>query len=86
MLIFFCLEVKARQLLGVRELQEEREREAASFLKAPRPPNSLLSISAEVCPLGPRFPPNLRGKPLQGEKNTAKQMQGTASQNVCVCV
>lgn len=63
---------------------DERERGSA-VLEAPRPPNSLLSISAAVRPLGPRFPPTLGGKPPQGKKNTTKQMQRAAGQCVCMC-
>lgn len=64
---------------------DERER-SSTVLEAPRPPNSLLSISAPVRPLGLRFPPTLRGKPLQGKKNITKQMQRAAGQCVCKCV
>lgn len=63
---------------------DERDRGSAA-LEAPRPPNSLLSISAAVRPLGPRFPPTLEGgvEPPQRKKNTTKQMQRAAGQCMC---
>lgn len=68
---------------------DERERGSAVWEDS-RPPNSLLSISAAVRPLGLRFPPTLGGgKPPQGKKkNTTKQMQRAAGQCVSmyVCV
>lgn len=67
---------------------DERERGSA-VLEAPRPPNSQLSISAAVRPLGLRLPPTRGGgEPPQGKKNTTKQMQRAAGQCVCmyVCV
>lgn len=85
---------KNKQLSGMggesAEGLDERGRSSA-VLEAPRPPNSLLSISAAVRPLGPRFPPTPRGGgPPQGKKkkNTAKQMQRVAGQcvRVCMCV
>lgn len=44
-----------------------RERSSA-VTEAPRPPNSLLSISVPVRPLGLRFPPTLRGETTAGKK------------------
>lgn len=53
------------------------ERESGSaVLEAPRPPNSLLSISVAARTLGTCFPPMQGG----GGKNTSKQMQKAAGQ------
>lgn len=61
---------------------DERERGSAA-LEAPRPPNSLLSISPAARPLGLRFPPTLGSRRGGGSQpNRCKELQV----NVCVCV
>lgn len=80
--------MKAIQLFWVESAEglDERERGSAA-LEAPRPPNSLLSISAAVRPLGPRFPPTLEvgGETTAGKKEH-NQTDAEKCRSMYVCV
>lgn len=84
------LPVQSGPVVGAESAKDLDETEGGSaVLEAPRPPNSLLSISAGVSPSGLRFPPTFRGgvggggEPAQGRKNTTKQHRAAGQ---CVCV
>ena len=73
--------------MGVRVLKVcMREKEAALFLEASRPPNSLLSISAAVRPLGLRFPPTLGGETTAGKEKEHNQTDAGRCGSMCVYV
>lgn len=58
---------------------------SSAVLEAPRPPNSLLSISAPVLSPGAALSSNPSRETIAGgKKNTTKQMQGAAGQCVCI--
>lgn len=84
------LPVQSGPVVGAESAKDLDETEGGSaVLEAPRPPNSLLSISAGVSPSGLRVPPTFRGgvggggEPPQGRKNTTKQHRAAGQ---CVCV
>lgn len=56
----------------------------SAALEALRPPNSLLSISTPVPPLGLRFPAALRGGTTAGKKRTQLNRCRELQVNVCV--